>query len=164
MDQTIIRSASTEDAAAVASIYNHYVEHSIITFEEASVSDREMAERMANVVASFPWLVAEEGGRVLGYAYAARWGTRCSYRLSAEASIYLAPDQTGRGRGRALYRELIARLRSSGFHCVIGGVALPNAASVALHENLGFKKVAHFEQVGRKFDRWIDVAYWELLL
>ncbi|HET6588329.1 MAG TPA: GNAT family N-acetyltransferase, partial [Oleiagrimonas sp.] len=93
-----------------------------------------------------------------------RWKSRCAYRHSVETSIYLDPERTGQGIGRHLYVALLDAVRALGMHAVIGGVALPNAASVALHEHLGFHKVAHFEQVGYKQGRWIDVAYWQLVL
>jgi phosphinothricin acetyltransferase len=111
-----------------------------------------------------PWLVFETAAGIAGYAYAAPWKARAAYRHSVESSIYLAPHATGKGLGSALYSELIADLRRLGMHCVIGGAALPNPASVALHDKLGFIKVADFRQVGFKFGRWIDVSYWELLL
>jgi phosphinothricin acetyltransferase len=89
---------------------------------------------------------------------------RAAYRYSAETSVYVAQGQGGRGIGSALYKALLEELRTRGIHMAIGGIAQPNPASVALHESLGFEKVAHFKQVGRKFDRWIDVGYWELRL
>ena len=98
-----------------------------------------------------------------GYAYAAPWRARAAYRHSVETSIYLAPGAGGRGLGARLYRALFAALPSH-VHAAIGGVSLPNPASVALHERLGFRKVAHFREVGRKFGRWIDVGYWQRLL
>jgi phosphinothricin acetyltransferase len=152
------------DAAAVCAIYNPYVLETVVTFEEEAVSTAEMARRIGEVTARFPWLVAEEGGAIVGYAYATPWKVRAAYRHSVEVTVYLAPGHTGRGVGTALYRELIELLRKAGVHAVIGGVALPNAASIALHEKLGFKKTAHFLEVGRKLDRWVDVAYWELIL
>ena len=114
--------------------------------------------------AGYPWLVWEDGGQVLGYAYASQFRDRAAYRHSAEATVYLAPDATRRGIGSALYRELIARLRAGGAHLVVGGVALPIEASVALHEALGFTRVGTFSEIGRKFDRWIDVGFWQLRL
>ncbi|HEX8606942.1 MAG TPA: GNAT family N-acetyltransferase [Pseudoduganella sp.] len=112
-----------------------------------------------------PWLVLETaGGVVAGYAYATRWRVRHAYRFSVETTVYLAHDSTGKGYGTALYTALLQRLREAGCHLAIGGIALPNEASVALHERLGYRKVAHFGEVGRKFDRWIDVGYWELKL
>lgn len=162
---TMIRAAGPADAAAIADIYNHYVTNTIVTFEEEPVATDEMARRMEEVrSASLPWLAAEERGRIVGYAYATRWRTRSGYRFSAEITVYLGPGQGGRGIGSRLYRELFPLLQTHGVHAVMGGIALPNDASVALHEKLGLRKVAHFEQVGFKFGRWIDVGYWQGLL
>lgn len=160
----MIRNCSAQDAAAVCAIYNYYVRETVITFEESPVSEADMAQRITEISSRLPWLVWESESGILGYAYATPWKTRAAYRHSVESSIYLAPEATGRGIGSELYRALIAAVRERGMHCVIGGAALPNPASVALHEKLGFSKVAEFRQVGFKFGRWIDVAYWELLL
>jgi L-amino acid N-acyltransferase YncA len=123
-----------------------------------------MAQRIADVTARFPWLVADEGGAIVGYAYATPWKPRSAYRFSVESTVYVAPDHMGRGVGTALYRELIDALRRLGVHCTVGGIALPNSASIALHEKLGFRKIGQFVEIGRKFDRWVDVGYWELSL
>jgi len=160
-----LRRAGAEDAARIAAIYNHYVAHTVITFELDPVPAEEMAARVAEINAQgLPWLVAESDNAVVGYAYASRWRARAAYRHSVESSIYLAPDVVGRGIGRALYAGLIAELRGLDVHAVIGGAALPNPASVALHAGLGFEQVAHFRETGYKFGQWIDVAYWQLLL
>ena len=160
--EVTIRAAKLRDAASIASIYNHYVANTIVTFEERPVAVREMKARIRLITATHPWLVAGSADGVLGYAYANKWKERAAYRHSTETTVYLAPNATGRGIGRALYTKLIADLRALGCHAIIGGVALPNAASVGLHEAMGFRKVAHFEQVGWKFDHWIDVGYWQL--
>ncbi len=161
----MIRRATPADAAAIAAIYNHYVANTVVTFEEEAVPATDMARRLAEVFAAdLPWLVATEGDRVLGYAYASKWKSRCSYRFSVESTVYLDHSATNRGLGTALYTALIAEMKKAGMHAMIGGVALPNAASVALHEKLGFQKIAHFREVGWKFKQWIDVGYWELLL
>lgn len=160
-----IRPAAPSDAAAIAAIYNHYVTHTVITFEEEPVPGTEMARRVEGVLsASLPWLVAEEGGHVRGYAYAARWKDRAAYRHSVEISAYLDHEHAGRGIGSMLYGHLFPILRDRGVHAVMAGIALPNEASVALHEKLGMRKVAHFEQVGFKLGAWIDVAYWQRIL
>lgn len=148
----------------VCSIYNHYVLNTWVTFEEEAVSEREMRVRIKDASASLPWLVLEERDEVVGYAYATRWKSRSAYRYSVESTVYLRQDVVGRGFGRQLYDRLIAEVRAAGMHLVIGGIALPNQASQRLHEKMGFKKVAHFEQVGWKLNRWIDVGYWELIL
>jgi L-amino acid N-acyltransferase YncA len=160
----MLRNATLEDAPAIADIYNHYILNTVITFEEDAIDAAEMQLRMQKVTTGFPWLVWEEDGKVLGYAYADSWKNRCAYRNSVESTVYLHPASTGKGIGKALYQELIARLRVQGAHVVVGGIALPNAASVALHEHCGFEKVAQFKQIGFKFGEWIDVGYWELIL
>jgi phosphinothricin acetyltransferase len=159
----MIRSATTEDAARICEIYNHYVLHTAVTFEEEAITLEEMARRIAEVVPKLPWLVWDPGGRVLGYCYAKPWRQRTAYRYSVECTVYVGVDSAGRGIGSALYRQLIADLRERGLHAAIGGILVPNDASVALHEKLGFKKVAHFREVGWKFGAWRDVGYWELI-
>ena len=159
----VVRSAAAGDAGAIAEIYNQYVATSVITFEEAPVSLEEMARRIAEAgSASLPWLVAEREGKVAGYAYASPWKARSAYRFSVEVTVYVHAGRPREGIGRRLYEELLAGLRARGIHSAFGVIALPNEASVALHERLGFVKVAHLREVGFKFDRWIDVGYWQL--
>jgi L-amino acid N-acyltransferase YncA len=161
----MIRTATPDDAAAIVAIYNHYILHTVVTFEEEILPVTEMAQRITDVLgAGRPWLVWEESGRILGYAYASGWKSRCSYRFSLETTVYLDKDATSRGLGTKLYTALIAALRPAKIHALIGGIALPNEGSVALHEKLGFVKIGHFKEVGWKFDQWIDVGYWELIL
>jgi phosphinothricin acetyltransferase len=160
----MIRLATPADAAAIAAIYNHYVRTTTISFEEEAVSMAEMARRIGEVGARLPWYVLEEGGAILGYAYATPWRARSAYRFSVESTVYVALGHARKGIGARLYQALLADLRERGLQVVIGGIAQPNLASVALHEALGFTKVAHFSRVGRKFDQWIDVGYWELQL
>lgn len=163
MSPSTIRPALPDDAGAICAIYNHYIATTTISFEEDPVADADMAQRIADVdKAGLPWLVMEIDGRIVGYAYATRWRVRPAYRGSVESSIYLDQSCAGRGLGLALYRVLLDALRERGLHRAIGGIAQPNAASVGLHEKLGFRKVAHFTEVGRKFGRWLDVGYWEL--
>lgn len=160
-----IRDATLDDACALASIYNHYVRTSIATFAESEIARAELTDRLSEAHdASLPWIVATAGPDLLGYAHATKWKGRCAYRFTVEVTVYLAPARTGIGVGSALYRRLLPELAEGGVHAAIGGISLPNAASVALHERFGFEKVAHFREVGYKFDRWIDVGYWELIL
>jgi L-amino acid N-acyltransferase YncA len=164
MSEVIIRSAAEPDAAAIASLYNYYVANTVITFEEEPVGAPDMAARILEVQRQgLPWLVAERAGDVVGYAYANRWKARSAYRHSVETTIYLAHGREGGGIGKTLYGALLANLKDLGVHAVIGGAALPNAASAALHEKLGFEHVAHFRQVGFKQGRWVDVDYWQLV-
>jgi phosphinothricin acetyltransferase len=160
----MIRPCAAADAETVASIYNHYVRETVVTFEEAPLSAPDMERRIDDVTARFPWLVWEENSVVVGYAYGSPWKQRSAYRFSVETTIYMAPSHTGRGIGTALYRSLLADVRALRFHCAVGCIALPNPASIALHENLGFEEIGRFREVGRKFDRWVDVGYWELIL
>ncbi|MDJ0877809.1 MAG: GNAT family N-acetyltransferase [Halieaceae bacterium] len=161
----MIRAAVKADGAALAALYNHYVRHTATTFETEAVDAREMYGRVSAVQQiGLPWLVLVENGKLQGYACAVRWKGRSAYRNSVESTIYLADGLGGNGLGTLLYGELLAQLRNRGMHCALGGIALPNAASVALHERMGFEKVAHLKEVGRKFDRWIDVGYWQCML
>ena len=161
----MIRIAEISDAPAIAGIYNHYVANTAISFEEQPVSAEQMAERMLEVSAlSLPWLVAEESSKVLGYAYASKWKARSAYRFSVETSVYLQHGATGQGMGSRLYEVLFGTLQERGVHVAIGGIALPNEASISLHEKFGMKKVAHFAQVGFKFGKWVDVGYWQKVL
>ncbi len=160
--RTHIRDAVAHDAAAIAAIYNHYIAHTVVSFELEPIDAEDMRMRLQDVLAQgLPWIVAEEDRSIVGYAYASRWRARAAYRESVESSVYLAPEATGRGMGRALYDALLPKLRAAGLHTVIGGITLPNAASVALHEALGFTHVGTFREVGHKFGARIDVGYWQ---
>lgn len=161
----MIRPVTKADAGEIARIYNHYIQHSVATFEECAIAEEEMTARIDAVVsAGYPWLVHEDDGRVRGYAYANRWNPRAAYRHTAESTIYLAEDCIAQGVGTALYEALFTILREKDVHTVVGGITLPNPASVAIHEKFGMKKVAHFEAVGSKFGEWLDVGYWQVIL
>ncbi|HEX7553990.1 MAG TPA: arsinothricin resistance N-acetyltransferase ArsN1 family B [Geothrix sp.] len=157
----MIRSALATDAQAMADIYNPFILGTTITFEEEAVTPQEMASRIGIVLLALPWLVIEVQGTVAGYAYATPWKTRSAYRRTVESAIYMAPSQDGQGLGTRLYEALLGELQQLGVHAVLGGIALPNEASVALHERLGFEKVGQLQQVGWKLQRWVDVGYWE---
>ena len=161
----MIRPARPDDAAAIARIYNHHVLHTAVTFEEVAVDVDEMAARIrATLALPLPWLVAEAGGGVIGYAYASSWKSRSAYRFTVEGTVYLDERAQGRGIGSRLYRNLIELLRAQGMHLILGGIALPNEASVRLHERLGFEQTAQLKEVGWKLGRWVDVGYWQLIL
>ncbi|MBD8527092.1 arsinothricin resistance N-acetyltransferase ArsN1 family B [Pseudomarimonas arenosa] len=158
-----IRSAVPADAAAIAAIYNYYVEHTTVSFETVTVDLDTMQGRIAEVQSrGLPWLVAECDQQLIGYAYATPWKPRQAYRFSVESSVYLAAQWCGRGLGKPLYSALIEALRVLPIHSALGGIALPNAASIALHEKLGFQKVGQLREIGFKQERWIDVGYWQL--
>ena len=158
-----IRPARAEDGAALAALYAPFVRETVVTFEVEPPDADEMAARVAaTLAAGRPWLVAEDaGGRVVGYAYASAWKGRCAYRDVVESTVYVAREAHGRGLGRALMERLLADLAASGFHTVLAGIALPNDASVALHEALGYHQVGRLEEVGHKLGRRIDVGYWQ---
>ena len=160
----MIREATSADATQLCEIYNYYVLETTITFEEAAVTPGDMKQRVQDTLPGLPWLVWEEDQHILGFCYASKWKGRCAYRHSVESTIYLKPDAVSRGIGSQLYRALLHDLKQRGLHTVLGGIALPNSASVAFHEKFGFEQVAQFKQVGNKFDEWIDVGYWQLLL
>ena len=160
-----IRAATAVDAAALARIYNYYITDTIVTFEETPVSAVDMTSRLTETdEQKLPWLVALTGAGVQGYAYASRWKGRCAYRHSVEVTVYIEHEAVGQGLGKQLYAALFDELRRTGMHVAIAGIALPNAASVALHEKYGMRKIAHFSEVGCKFGRWVDVGYWQIVL
>jgi len=157
-----IRAATAADGDSVAAIYDHYVLGTVVTFEETAVPGAVMGERIAAVLdTGLPWLAAVEDGGVTGYAYASWWNTRSAYRHTVECAAYLAPGATGRGLGTALYEQLFDQLRRLDMHAVIAVIALPNPASVALHERFGLRPAGRFPEVGRKFGTWVDVGYWQ---
>jgi len=160
----MLRNVREDDAPLICEIYNHYVQSTPITFEETPVAATEMRSRILKVTETLPWLVSEEDGKLVGYSYATKWKERSAYRYSAEATIYLHPTAIGRGKGSELLGALLSELRTRQIHCVMGGVALPNPASVALLEKFGLRQVAHLREVGYKFGTWIDVGYWQLVL
>ncbi len=164
MDLTI-RSARTSDAKVIADIYNHYILNTHITFETEVVTAEQIEERIDSIVDNgLPWLVVQSADEILGYAYASRWKQRQAYKHTVESTIYMNQEFLHRGAGGPLYRALIDMLRENDLHSVIGGIALPNKASVQFHERLGFEKVGHLERVGYKHEQWIDVGYWQLML
>lgn len=160
----IIRLCERHDAVQVCDIYNYYVDNTVITFEETSVSCGLMVDRVRNYMTRYPWLVSESEEGIVGFAYATPWKERSAYRNTAEVTVYIRCGAFGRGYGKALYRALLLELEQRSCHVVLGCIALPNKASVGLHEAFGFTKVAHFSQVGYKFGQWLDVGYWQLTM
>ena len=157
----IVRPARPEtDAAAVAAIYRPAVESSLASFEERPPTTEEMAERMRTTLARTPWLVAEQSGTVVGYAYAGPHQQRPGYRWSVNISVYVAAGHARRGIGRRLYDELLSILRRQRFVNAYAGITLPNPASVALHEAIGMRRIGMYERVGFKHGAWHDVAWY----
>ena len=161
----MIRPADHDDVEQITDIYNHYVLNATISFEETAVSPMEMSARLQAIASlGLPWLVSEENGKIMGYAYASTWKARHAYRFSVEITIYLPPSATSNGRGSDLSKSLFEKLKALPVHAAVACIALPNLHSVALHEKFGMKKVAHFSEVGFKFERWLDVGYWQVNL
>lgn len=161
----MIRDATLDDAASIRDIYDYYIENTTVSFEEESVSREEMEARIAaKIQADMPWLVWEQDGEIQGYAYAGRWKERSAYRSCAESTVYVKNGCRRQGIGSNLYNSLLEKLREKGFHVVMAVISVPNEPSARLHERSGFEKMACFREVGFKFDRWLDVEYWELLL
>lgn len=161
-----IRLAEARDAPALAAIYAPSVHDSPASFEMVAPDSAEMARRLETNLAFAPWLVLDEGGAngVLGFAYASQHRTRACYQWSVDVTVYVRADQQRRGVGRALYQVLFALLRPQGFYAAHAGITLPNAASVGLHESLGFQRVAVYPAVGFKQGAWHDVGWWQLEL
>lgn len=160
----LIRPAAEADLPAVKAIYDHQVLTSTATFDLEPPPEDYWRARLTSMEAGDHLLVAVDGEGLLGYAYSASYRARPAYARTREVSVYLAADAVGRGVGRALYDELLARLRSDGMHTVLAVIAAPNPASEALHRACGFERVALLPEVGYKFDRWIDTAFWALVL
>lgn len=154
-----IRAASELDAEACAAIYAPYVRDTAISFELEPPSAAEMAERIRKSVETHAWLVLEDDGRVVGYAYAGPMKPRAAYRWSCEVSIYLEVDRRRTGGGRALYQALFDRLTERGYRTAIAGMTLPNPASEGLHRSLGFEPIGTYRQIGYKHNTWHDVAW-----
>jgi phosphinothricin acetyltransferase len=165
MSPVTIRDADPErDAAACAAIYAPSVEQGVISFEERAPAGAEMAARIGRIAATHPWLVAECGGEVVGYAYSCPHRERAAYRWAVDVSVYVAAGQRGQGHGRALYEALFERLRRQRFQVACAGITLPNQASVGLHESLGFVAVGVNRRIGWKQGAWRDVGWWQLEL
>jgi L-amino acid N-acyltransferase YncA len=157
----LIRLATEDDAEAIAAIYAPYVRETAISFELEPPDAAAFRAKIRDVLRLAPWLVRIDDGAVTGYAYASRFRARPAYRFTVETSVYVRADARGRGVGRSLYEDLLPRLVHQGFRRAIAGMTLPNTASAALHQALGFERVGAFHQVGFKFGRWHDVEFWE---
>ena len=158
----LVEVATPDDADAIAAIYAPVVAETAISFETEPPSPMEMRQRISEVLCGFPWLVCRRGGDVLGYAYAHEFRTRAAYAWSVETSVYVGAEARRLGVGSRLYGALLPILLEQGFHRTFAGVTLPNPASVALHESVGFTSIGVFRGVGWKFGSWWDVGWWQL--
>jgi phosphinothricin acetyltransferase len=160
----MIRPVRAEDAREICAIYNHYIKNTVITFEEELLEAPEMERRIAAISAKYPWLVHEENGEIIGYAYANSYRDRSAYRYAAELSIYLKEERQGEGIGSALFGRLLSELKETKLHALVSAITLPNERSIALQEKFGFKEIARFAEIGFKFGKWLEVGYWELII
>jgi L-amino acid N-acyltransferase YncA len=159
-----IRVATPDDAPSILDIYAPYCESTLVSFEIAAPTESQMGERISNVTARYPWLVAEIDGRVAGYVYASQHRERAGYRWAVDAAVYIGEEHRRRNVGRVLYKTLFSLLREQGIYQAYAGITLPNPASVGLHEAVGFETIAVFRNVGYKLGRWLDVGWWRLQL
>ena len=160
----MIRKVKPDDAHDIALIYNYYIENSTITFETSPVSSEDMAGRIADLLEKYPYFVYEESRRVVGYCYVSSWKKKAAYSKTVESTVYIDKKFLSKGIGRALMNKLIDELREKSFHAIIACITIPNPISVKLHEELGFRQMSEFKEVGYKFGKWLDVGDWELLL
>lgn len=159
-----IRPFTPTDTDKICEIYNFYIANSVATFEEAPLTPLAMQDRITECTNRYPWLVCELDGVVRGYAYASGWKARSAYKNTVEVTVYLENGFAKNGYGKALYAALLAQLQQLKVHVLLGCITLPNGPSEQLHEYFGFKKVAHFSEVGFKFGRWLDVGYWQKIM
>ncbi|MCD8547478.1 MAG: N-acetyltransferase family protein [Aeromonadaceae bacterium] len=160
----MIRAAKPEDAEALSQIYHAYHSQSGGGWEREPLAPAHMAAQIADWTPHLPWLLYCESNQPLGYACAMPWRAQAAFRYTVETCVYLDASVRGQNLGTQLYRALISQLREQQFHQALAAIALPNAASIRLHEKLGFRKVAHFNEVGCQSDRWINLGYWQLQL
>lgn len=159
-----IRKVTLEDAEAIQEIYNYYILNSIVTFDEEVKTLDEIKYKITDTIEKYPWFILEENGELIAFAYANQWKDKSAYNQSVEGTIYIKNKNEGKGIGTTLYTYLINNLKSNGYHSILGVISLPNDSSVILHEKLKFEKVAHFKEIGKKFNRQIDVGCWQLIL
>ena len=161
----MVRKVTLDDADQIAGIYNYYIENTTITFETKALTAEEMRLRIADISAHNPYFVDEnERGKIIGYCYFHQWKEREAYRHSVETSVYVDPGYHHLGTGRRLMHKLIDACKGTDVHCMIACITKPNEASVSLHEELGFKQVSLYKEVGKKFGEWLDVYDFELIL
>jgi L-amino acid N-acyltransferase YncA len=159
-----IRLARESDAQQIRDIYAPFCENTPVSFETQPPSAREMCQRIAKTLRSHPWLVYEDEGRVLGFAYASPHRERAAYRWAVDVSAYVREGHRRLGVGRSLYRSLLALLHLQGFYRALAGITLPNAGSVGLHKAMGFQPLGTYQCIGYKCGQWHDVQWFQLAL
>lgn len=160
----MIRPVKISDTEEITNIYNDYIVNSVVTFETEPLGEEEMRCRIAQVSIRFPYFVLVEDGKIVGYCYAHPWKSRAAYKYTLETTVYVSSKHLGRGIGKQLMLKLIEECRRKGYRALVACITSGNTASCVLHEKLGYKKVSHFERVGIKLGKWLDVVDYELLL
>lgn len=156
-----VRSVALEDAKHLVEIYRPYVEETAITFDYAVPSIYEFEEKITKIIQNYPFFIAEKDDKILGYAYAGEFYPKDAYKWTAEITIYLDKDARGKGIGETLYANLEKELLDRGIYNLTSCIAYPDEGSISFHEKRGYRKVAHFEKVGYKFERWWDVVWYQ---
>ncbi|WP_303317413.1 GNAT family N-acetyltransferase [Flavivirga abyssicola] len=158
----MIRPLNLNDTEELLDIYNYYVLNSIVTFDDVALSLEIFKDKITRINADYPFIVFEEKNEILGYAYGSKWRPKPAYKHTVESTVYVKHGMLGKQIGTKLYTALLSQLKAQNYHIVLGGLTLPNDASVKLHEKFGFNQVAHFKEVGLKFGKWLDVGFWQL--
>lgn len=159
-----IREVELRDASDILGIYNYYIANSISTFDEEQKTLAYIENKISSISIKYPWYVIEDNRKIIAFAYADQWKDKSAYDKSVESTIYVSNNARGKGLGHKIYKHLIDKLKQDGYHSITGIISLPNDESISLHEKLGFEKVAHFKEIGSKFNMIIDVACWQLIL
>lgn len=161
----MIRKVKLTDAENIVNIYNYYIKETTVTFEIEELTIKDMEMRIKKTLDSgYPFIVYEEDGKIKGYAYVKKWRERASYKNTLETSVYVDNNMKNNGIGRILYKALIKECKDIGVHVLIGVLSDTNFISKKFHENIGFKKTGHFREVANKFNKFIDVEFWSLIL
>lgn len=160
----MIRQISATDVAKILPIYNFHVENTIVTFDLIPLTVQQYTEKVLRIAKEYPFLVFEDNNEIVGYAYASSWRPKPAYKQTVESTVYVKNNIQRKQIGTKLYTELLKQLKEKNYKVVIGGISLPNETSIKFHEKFGFEKVGHFSKVGKKFDQWVDVAFWQLNL
>ena len=159
-----IRKVTLDDVCIICNIYNYYIENTVVTFETVPILEIEMQRRIEETFnTGYSFYVGEINGKIIGYYYTHRWKERSAYSTTVEESIYLDKTETSKGYGTQLFEHLLHNIDKRKTHVLIGGICIPNESSVRLHEKFGFKQISHMKEIGRKFDQWRDVGYWQLI-
>lgn len=158
----MVRPFKIEDIQQLLDIYNYYVLNTVVTFDIEPLIFETFLEKITRINNDFPVIVFEKEKKILGYAYGSKWRAKPAYKYTVESTIYVKYGEHGKQIGTHLYTSLLDFFKQENYNTVLGGVTLPNDASVKLHEKFGFKKVAHFKEVGLKFEQWLDVGFWQL--